>query len=357
MYTPLIMAVAKDRFVTPSFIIPQNAKGVILVAPTLDDAANIRLEVATNGDKHRFNYPATPGGYAANGVILEFDMDDADGTTITDNANGVVLAEQGDPAFQQSAATKGLGKGLTFDGTADAFDQIATALPADIFPTTGDFAVEIVHKGTSAAGGAGDTLFAFRNGADGVGIQLQLDTNEHLDVHIEDADQEVAMSTTTDVATDAIQHILVDFDRDANCTAYINGAAVSTAASIAIAEKTIWPGATGRLCIGGDAARTAGDCYTGTIYFVRMYNKILGATQAKANYDTLVGGVVPPAWMPVMDFFDGDDLIFVKTGSTPAAAPLQNDLLCVLKGIPLRMVCDVEQATTPLALEFGMLYN
>jgi len=353
------MTLSNDRFVTPTFVIPMLTKGAIIVAPTLDDAANINIEVASQGDSHRFNYPAVPGGYAANGVILEFDMDDADGTTITDNANNVVLTEQGDPAFQQSAAVAGLGKGVAFDGTGDAFDALAASLPADIFPTTGDFAIEIVQKGTNASAGAGDTLFALRSGAAGVGIQLQLDANQHLDAHIKDADQEVAMTTTTDVATGSIQHIVVDYDRSANCTAYVNGAAVSTAAAITSAEKTCWPGtgANNRLCIGGDAARTAGDCFYGTIYFVRMYNRILGATEAKANYDTLVGRVLPPAFLPLMDFFDGDDLVFIKSGSTPCVVALQNDLLDALRGVPIRLACDVEQTTTPLELEFGLIYS
>jgi hypothetical protein len=66
----------------------------------------------------------------------------------------------------------------------------------------------------------------------------KLDANEHLDVIIDDADGAVTMETATDVATGNIVSLGVDFDRSANCTAYVNGAAVTKAQSIATKEKT-----------------------------------------------------------------------------------------------------------------------
>lgn len=352
--TETVIGTNADRFVTPTVEWKRGCTSLALSVPTLNDAALVTLEVAPK--KHNFNYPAVDGDYATSGIVAEWRFDDADGTTITDEVSGITLTEQGDPTFQASAATAGLGKGVTLDGTGDAFDILVADLPDSVKFGTGDFSVEVVANLTSGSGGAGDTIICCRTGADGVGWQLQLDANEHLDVHIEDADGQVAQEGATDVATDAIVHILCSFDRDGNLVTYLNGSANATT-SIATAEKTITPaaGASNRLAIGGDAARTAGDCLFGTIYFVRLYNKALTAAEALNNYRVLMNQGYP-GWAPLLDQQDGDDLAVVKSGSTPGVFDL-TPYRGALEGKYFRAKCGTEQTTTPQDLTFGWIFD
>jgi hypothetical protein len=354
LFETLSIETTKDRFVTPSFLIPEAAQAASIYVPALDDASDIVLQ--TTLKPNRFNYYHDYIDYASDGILLEFDFDDPDGTTITDRVRNVTkLTEQGNPTFQKSAAVAGLGKGITFDGTGDQFDVLISELMPNQVITVGDFAVEMVFKLTNAANNSGaDTLIAMRDGAAGVGFALQLDANEHLDAIIEDADGAVTMNTTTDVATGNIVYLGMDFDRSANCTAYINGAAVATAASIAAAEKSIYPGtsADARLSIGGDAARTAGNVITGTIYFTRIYNKVVGATGWANRYRALAGGLGYPGWSTLIDDVDGAAFILAASGEAPGEAPIPDRFLPLLKGRPCRIACLTQQTTTPSQLDF-----
>jgi len=360
------MKIANDRFVTPPIVVPYQFSKVGVYLPTLDDSSIVYLDAAPrahnwnyplSSDTHRFNYPPSVESFAADKVLLEYRFDDADGTTIKDEVNGVTLTEQGNPTFAASAATAGLGKGLTLDGTGDQFDALITADMANFLPSTGDFAAEIVWKGTSLAGGADDTLLAIRNGAAGLGFALLLDANEHLDVHMEDAAGQVTMNTTTDVATDAIQHIGVDFDRDGNCTAYVNGAAVSTAGALTSNLGTVYPGtgAACRIAIGGDANRTATSVVTGTIYFVRVYGKILGAAGWLDNYRILIGNQYP-GWAPVYDFVNHVDHQVITSGDDPSFVDL-SPYISLTNGAAFRLRCATEQTTTPADLDFYFVFS
>jgi len=209
------MLTTRDRYVTPTF----DARGfshIELVTPTLDAASAVLVQASRY--PHEWNYPFYIGScydrkYADNGVILQWAMDDADGTTITDSVCGVVLTEQGDPAYAQSAGVAGLGNGVTYDGTADQHDILVSALPAGLtMPTTGDFSVEIVFKGTT--GHNTDVLFTYLAGAfdgGGNGFSFQLDGNEYLDFCIDDGTQQV-IDGTTDVATGNIVYALASLD-------------------------------------------------------------------------------------------------------------------------------------------------
>lgn len=345
----------KDRYVTPGIIVPAACLSVGLWIPALDDASIVYLDSAPF--KHAYNYPRFKGDFATEGVAAEFQFDDEDGTTITDRVNGVILTEQGNPTFQASAATAGLGKGLTLDGTGDQFDALTSEIPQGAFPTTGDFAIEFVWKGTSGANGADDTLIALRNGAAGVGWALLMNAAEQLIVHMEDASGQVTMTSATDIATDAVVHIGVDFDRDGNITAYVNGAAVATAESIAANTGTVWPGigAACRLAIGGDANRTATSVVTGTVYFARIYNRILGATGWKRSYNTLLGAAYP-GWSPVYDYVNKTDLQVLASGDAPAYVDL-TPYVSTLRGMALRARCAVQQTTTPADLTFGWVFS
>lgn len=370
------VATTGDRYVTPTMTWKPGACGLSVSIPTIDDASAATLEISPL--PHAFNYPYAGGAkpiqtpdssglitglvskadYAQAGVVAEFRFDDADGTTIQDSVHGIVLTEQGDPTFQATTSgVPGLGKGITFDGTGDAFDGLVQDIPEGVLPTTGDFSVEFVGNLTSASGGAGDTLVCARTGAAGVGWQLQLDANEYLDVHIEDADGEVAQAGATDVCTDAVVHILCSFDRDGNLVTYINGAAAKTT-DISSKEKTIRPatGAANMLCIGGDPARTAGDVITGTVYFVRIYNRALTAANALENYNAMLhmGGT---GFAPLLDFFDGDDLAVLKSGSQPGTFVFSEDVCKVLQGNAFRVAFAVEQATTPINIDVEWVFS
>jgi len=345
------MTIAEDRFVTPSVDVRGYSR-VALWVPTVDDSTVIHIEVAP--EMHQFNYPSVDSDYAAAGVVAEWRMDDADGTTITDRVNGIELTEQGNPTFASSAATSGLGKGLVFDGTGDAFDVLTSAVvPQSVMPTTGDFAVEVVGKYTHASIGAGDTIIACRTGAAGVGWQMEFDANQYIDFHVDDG-TETVLTGATDAATDAIVHAFVSLDRDGNGVIYINGVADDTTA-ITTSPGTIIPtaGATARLSIGGDADRTAGDCLYGTIYFVRIYNRKFTAAEVLNKYRIMMNQGYP-GWTRLADDYDGEP--FVARNEVTTARPLYMKLKHDFKNLSgvraVRAACVTEQTTTPAALDF-----
>lgn len=352
--------ILKDRFVTPGvdFATFGRAETVGLMVPTLDDASVVILEVSER--PHRFNYPCMDGclspdtaaGYADNGIILEFDMDDADGTTITDNVQGLVLTEQGDPGFQDSAATAGLGNGLAFDGTGDAFDVLfadTAEAAAYTLPDEGDFSVEVVFKTTDTTSGTGDTLMCCRDGAAGVGWQLKFDDADHVDFDIEDSSGVTSLVGTTDVDTGTIQHVIVSLTRKGNGVIYVNGVAEGTASIAARPLTLINPSADTRFAIGGDAAQGGTEVFTGSFYFGRVYNCALSAAEALENYNILMGKG-DPGWVPQLDPVDGDDLVMCKSGSDPGKFDLTEYMN--LNDFNLRAVCSTEQTTTPRALDF-----
>lgn len=361
-----------DRFVTRPVMIPVHAREIAVLIPDLQNASAVNIDVSPY--PHVFNYPA-PGyyrikpagnnpfphpfpvsyGFVEGGVTAEWRFDDADGTTIVDEVAKLTLDEQGNPTFQATAATVGLGSGVTFDGTGDAFDILVADVPAGVVPVTGDFTVEMVVKLDSGSGGAGDTLIACRTGAAGVGWQLQLDANEYLDVHIEDSDGEVKQEGATDIATDANLHIVCSFDRDGNLVTYLDGAADATT-DISSKEKTILPadGASNRLSIGGDAARTGGDCLFGDIYFTRIYNRALGADEVLHNYRVLMGNEWP-GWMKVLDQADGADADVVASGQDPAAVDVTAWLMA-FRGMYARISIATEQTSSRI-YDFGWVFS
>ena len=356
------MEIAKDRFVTPTVSFnPKHGFGkfkdydsVSVGIPVLDNDSTVNLYVAPRG--HRFNYPATDKNYPAsdyNGqdILFEFDCDDVDGTTITDEAQGLVLTEQGDPTYASSAATAGLGNGLVFDGTGDAFDFAlsTTAISAGYdLVETGDFSVEVVFNATNASIGAGDTIVCCRDGAAGLGWQMEFDANQYVDFHVDDG-TETVLTGATDCATGSIVHVVASLDRDGNGVLYVNGSVDDTTAITGSTGTLLSESADTRFCIGGDAGRTAGDCFTGTIYFVRVYDKALSATEALENYRVLMNQG-SPGWEPLADPADGDDLVIGKSASDPCRFDLTEYLST--KTMAFRAQCATEQTTTPAALDF-----
>ncbi len=361
-----------DRFVTRPVMIPVHAREIAVMIPDLQNASLVNIDVCPY--PHMFNYP-TPNyyrvkpagnnpfphpfpvsyGFTEGGVVAEWRFDDPDGTTITDEVTGLVLTEQGDPTFQATAATAGLGSGVVFDGTGDAFDILIAGVASGIVPTTGDFTVELVVDLDSGSGGAGDTLIACRTGAAGVGWQLQLDANEYLDVHIEDSDGEVAQEGATDICTDATLHIVCSFDRDGNLVTYLDGVADATT-DISSKEKTILPadGAANRLSIGGDAARTGGDCLFGEIFFARLYNRALSADEVLHNYRVLVGNEWP-GWTTVIDQADGAAADACASGKDPCSVDVTKWLMAH-RGMYARLHMASEQ-TTSRTYDFGWVFS
>lgn len=355
------MTTDNDRFVTPTVAFSgplgfgkyKNYKSVSVRVPVLGDSSAVNIHTAPRA--HRFNYPATDpdypaDAYAAQGIILEFDMDDADGTTITDNVQGLVLTEAGDPAFQTSAAVAGLGNGIVLDGTADAFAYTlssAAIAAAYTLPDTGDFSVEVVFKTATDTTAAGDTIFCCRDGAAGVGWSLVFDDADHVDFHIEDSSGETALAGTVDVDTGSIVHACVTLDRDGNGIIYTDGTAQGTAAVSARALTLINTSADTKISIGRDAA-DGGDAPI-TVYFVRVYNKVLTAAEVLDNCRVLLnqGG---SGWSPLADPTDGDDLAVCKAGSDPNEFDLTEYM--VLNQVAFRAACAVEQTTSATALDF-----
>lgn len=350
-----VMDTDADRFVSPTVTFGNMPAAKVngLIIPELDDDADVTIEVATRN--HRFNYPAVPGGYLANNVVLEYCFDDALAASIVDKVHGVTLAPVGNPTLQTTTATAGLGNAACFDGTGDTYELVTSGIADGILPTTGDFSIEIVCNLDNVNSGDGDTLIACRTGADGIGWQLQLDANQHLDFHIEDTDQQVASVGSVDVATGAYVHLVLSADRDGNAVLYINGTADSTT-DISAAEKTVLPaaGANNRLVIGGDAVTTAGDCLYGDVAFVRLYNKALPAAEALENYRILMDKGYP-GWVPLLDPVDGTDLIACKSASDPGFFDLTEYMM--LKPLAFRARCSVEQTTTATDLDFAWVFE
>lgn len=361
------MAAGADRFVTPTVAFSgklghgkfKDKESVSLMVPTLEDAAVVNLETSTRA--HRFNYPATNGDYLANdyaaqGIILEFDMDDADGAIITDNVQGLVLDEIDDPTYRVSAATAGLGHGVTYDGTDDAHD-VAFANAAAAAPYTfveeGDFSVEIVFATSADSSGDGDTLVCCRDGAAGIGWQLFFDAADHVDFHVDDG-TEVTLTGATDVDTGSIVHVVVSLTRAGNGVIYVNGVADDTTAITGATGTLLNPSADTRFAIGGDAAQTAGDCYTGEIFFVRVYNFALTAAQALENYNVLMNQGFP-GWVPKADPVDGDDLVLCKSGSDPNEFDLTEYM--GLNAVAFRAVCSVQQTGSGTDLDFVWVFS
>lgn len=362
------MEILADRFVTPTATFDHTypVKGMGVMMPAVDDATAINLWVSMR--EHRFNYPCLEGkakpegphGYADNGIILEWDMDDADGTTIKDRVQGIVLTEAGDPTYQSSAATAGLGKGVSYDGTADTHASAALADAATVAPytlvETGDFSVEIVFVITGADATAdGDTLFSIRDANDGVGFSLAYDAADHVDFIIEDAGDETTIAGTTDTDDETIHHIIATADRDGNGTLYVDGAAEGGATIASRSGTLLSPSADTKISIGADVEGT-GDI-PAVIYFVRVYNHCLTATQCLENYRTMLN-IGAPGWVPMADFFDGDDLAISASGKQP----IYFDLGAyggyeTLKNLAFRASCAVEQTTTPAALDFYWIFE
>jgi len=351
-----------DRFVTPTMTFDKTSPSETVSAwiPTLDDDAVVTLELAPR--EHRFNYPCMEGcarpegphGYADNDIILEWDMDDPDGTTITDRVQGIVLTEAGDPTYQVSAATAGLGNGVTYDGTADLHALTladATATESLTLPETGDFSVEVVFLADNANTGAADTIVCCRNGAAGIGWALLFDANQHLDFHIDDT-TETVLEGSVDCATDAIVHAIVTVDRDGNGYIYIKGALDETKAVTASPGTLLDPSATTKLSIGCDAAGT-GLLY-GNVYFARVYDRVLTAAEALENYRVMMNKGYP-GWTPKGDPVDGNDLVVCASASDPLEFDLTEYM--TMKSMAFRAICAIEQTTNPTDLDFYWLFE
>lgn len=360
------MGVNDDRFVTDSVTYDKTqAETAIVVLPIPDDESAVYLEVAPR--EHRYNYPCMEGkpkpegrhGYAANGIIFEWDMDGlaTTATTITDRVNGLVLAEGGDPTFKATAATAGLGNGVTFDGTGDEiFYTFSTAALAKPYPLveTGDFSVEVVFVATNGTTDTADTIVCCRDGAAGVGWAMHFDANEYLDFVIEDATAEVECTGATDAATDSIVHAIASMDRDGNGCIYINGALDDTTDISGSSGTLLNVSADTLFSIGGDAASTASSNLYGTVYFVRVYNYALSATEALENYNIMMNKGYP-GWTPLADPADGDNLEISKAASQPISFDLTEYM--ALKRCAMRTLCNVEQTTSATAQVYTWIFE
>ena len=364
------MGTNDDRFVTDSVTFDNTQAETVGVSfpGNVDDATAVHLEISER--PHRYNYPCMAdkdgvakskpegkNGYADNGIIFEFDMDDADGTTVTDRVNGLVLTEAGDPAFQETPAIAGLGNGLTFDGTGDqlnyAFTSATVAAPYPLVET-GDFSVEVVFKATNTTTDTADTVVCCRDGAAGVGWAMHFDSNEYLDFVIEDATAEVTCTGATDAATDSIVHAIASMDRDGNGNIYINGAVDDTTDISGSSGTLLNPSADTLFAIGGDAASTANSNLYGSVYFVRVYNYALSAAEALENYNVMMNQGYP-GWVPLLDPVDGDDLAICKSGSQPGYYDLTEFM--TLKRCSMRTSCAVEQTTSPVAQVYTWIFE
>lgn len=348
------MTTTADRYVTPTVTFDNTypAKNVGVMIPTLDAASAAGLDITPR--EHRFNYPCLedkakpegPHGYADNGIIMEWDMDDADGTTITDRVQGIVLTEAGDPTFQSSAATPGLGFGVALDGTGDLFhyNLSSTTVTAPLtLVETGDFSVEIVFEITGADATAdGDTLFTIRRGEGGVGFALDYDGADHVDFRIEDSGGETVIAGTSDTDDETKHHIIATADRDGNGTLYVNGAAEGGATIATRSGTLLSPHADTEICIGGDA--DAGGDIPAKIYFVRVYNHCLTATQCLENYRIMMNKGYP-GWVPLSDPVDSTDLV-ISVAASAAMGYFDLSEFNTLRNVAMRVNCATVQTAT-----------
>lgn len=275
------MEILKDRFVTPTFHLNPHYRNLGVMVPTLDDASAIYVDFAPR--HHHFNYPARHGGYAANGILSEFLMEGtaaigATPTYIEDEVTGMRLASAGNPVAE-AAGIAGLGQGLAFDGTADLFNLAHASIKQDWLTNfrAGDFTIEAVIKGTNANNTL--TALALRDGAAGEGFSLQTDGSENMDFTVEDQ-----AGTTKSVAGDIdgctgsniVWHAICDRSGDNTISLYgdnvLSGAAVDLTSSMGKINPIA-----GTFTVGAQSG--AGAAWVGSISFIRIYNRVLGATE------------------------------------------------------------------------------
>jgi len=340
--TATTMAIRRDRYVTPAFRWDNKYENVGVHVPVLDDDSIITLEVSTSN--HTYNYPSLDVDYATEKVLCEFDFDDADGTTIKDNVSGQIATEQGNPAYQVSGTTtKGLGKGITYDGTDDQHDIAYADKHWDI--TTGDFSIEVVCNLTSGSN-ANKTLMEQREASNGIGWSVYLGASEVLTACIEDSAGEVTAGGDADVSSSTIEHLVVTADRDGVLTTYSDGAAHGTAGDISGNTGSLK--AAGIFAIGGDS--DGANNVTGTLYFARVYGRCLTATEVTDKYNTFLG-LNQPGWLPLLDPTDGKLAILATEGVDPCYINLSR-YYNQLRGKYIRIALDTRQSSTPAALKF-----
>lgn len=357
------MSNEQDRFTTRPVIIPVHAIETAVLVGDVADGGVVNIDVSPH--PHVFNYPAPnyyrvkpynnpwphkfpqSYGFVHGGILAEWRFDDPDGTTATDEVEGYVLTEQGDPTWQVSAAAAGMGKGITFDGTGDILDvAIADAPNLDI--TTGDFSIEFLGTLVSATAAVAQ-IIEHRAATDGVGFTIGIDASDQLTATIEDADGAVSLTPETDIATDTLVHIVVTFDRDGNMTPYVNGVA-GTAADISAVEKTL--SNAGRFAVGGDSDRA--NLLEADMNFLRVYNRVLSADEVLHNNRIFVGNQWP-GWMKVIDQSDGAAADVVATGLDPAGVNI-TPWIRAFRGFYARLNFATEQ-TTAGVYDFGWVFS
>ena len=342
----------KDRFVTPGFKFPASAKSMGIQIPTLNNDSDVIVEIADKN--HTFNYPGVTS-YATEGVVMELQMDDVDGTILNDNVSDLKLTEQGDPTYAVSSALAGLGKMVEYDGTADMHDVVDDDLNSNLRNAfkKGDFSIEMVVKLTDTTN-SGIVLFEKQSTtASGVGFSVAVDdTGEQLTASIYNSSNEgYTLTGETDIADGNVKHIVVTFDRDGNMTPYINSAA-GTATDISSIDGNSIANSE-RLALFGDSARSS--VAEGNCYFVRVYDKVLSADDVLDNYNILIG-VGFPGWIPVIDFQDGQDLLVSGSTYDPSFLDL-TQFIGAVKGNHIRVRCSIEQTTSLTNLRFVWVWN
>ncbi|HUS26337.1 MAG TPA: LamG-like jellyroll fold domain-containing protein [Nevskiaceae bacterium] len=204
------------------------------------------------------------------GLVASYNFDEGSGTTLTDRTGN---SHAGTISGATWSTTGKYGKALSFDGTND-WVTVADANDLDL---TNAMTFEAWVKPSSVTSWR-TVLMKEKSG--GMAYGLYAASGNSKASFYGNVTSDVAANGTANTSTTAWTHLAGTYD-GANLRLYVNGTLVATKALSGNLATT-----TGVLRIGGNAAW--GEYYKGLMDDIRIYNKVLTATEIQTDMNTAV---------------------------------------------------------------------
>lgn len=199
------------------------------------------------------------------------------------NNNGYLkLGASGNTATTTSSGR--VGQALVFDGTDDyvRVPDDDTTLDFD----TSDLSISLWYKRDVAGTGNRDFISKYASNSTGAGYKFRFTTNALTLLLDDDTDQATPQTNYTSYST--WNHVVVTVDRDvaSGITFYINGTTSACTGNCSYTLTNIDTLLnTKAMCIGCRDGDDAGEYWMGNIDDVRMYSRVLSATEVKYLYN------------------------------------------------------------------------